>query len=215
MPEMPMIRVVIVDDHAVVRSGLQFFLQRTQDICVVGEAESGPEAFVLVEELQPDLVIMDIMMPDEDGIAIVQQIRQQFPAVRVIALTTPPEGSLVQRALQVGAIGYLLKDIHEHELATAIRAAYSGHPVLAPEVAKTLVAVSDQPPKLGTSLSMRELDVLRLMVAGQSNEQIAAQLEITRNTVRHHVHNILVKLGAVNRAEAVGLAVQYKLVVRS
>lgn len=213
MSEIPTIRVLLVDAQAVVRGGLRYLLQNVNDIVVVGEAESGSEALAMVAALTPDLVIMDMMMPDLDGIAVIQQIRQRFQDVRVLALTTFAEGDFVQRALQAGVIGFLLKDIQGSELTSAIRAAYAGLPVLALDVAKALMTTVDQRPKPGVNLSARELEVLRLMVAGQSNEQIAGQLEISRNTVRHHVHNILGKLDAVNRTEAVALAVQHGLVL--
>jgi two-component system, NarL family, response regulator LiaR len=205
------IRVLVVDDHAVVRGGLRFFLAASDDIEIVGEGASGGEALELVAKLAPDLVIMDVMMPGMDGITATRELRRRFPQVRVLALTSFGEGELVQRALQAGAIGYLLKDTQGSDLIGAIRAACLGAPVLSPDATKALVNALNTPPAPGGNLSERELEVLRLMVAGLSNEQIAEQLFISRNTVRHHVHNILGKLGAANRTEAVGLAVQHNL----
>jgi NarL family two-component system response regulator LiaR len=208
----PVIRVLLVDDHAVVRGGLHYFLDTVPDIEVVGEASNGRQALDLVADLAPDVVVMDLMMPELDGIATTQQLHQRFPHVRVVALTSFAEGELVQRALQAGAISYLLKDSQGAELVDAIRKASEGAPILAPQATQALVSNLNAPPPPGGDLSERELAVLRLMVGGLSNEQIAEQLFISRNTVRHHVHNTLVKLGASNRTEAVSLAIQHRLV---
>ncbi len=208
----PPIRVLVVDDHAVVRGGLRFFFAGADDIEVVGEGASGAEALELVATLAPDLVIMDVMMPVMDGIEATRELRRRFPQVRVLALTSFGEGELVQRALQAGAIGYLLKDTRGGELVGAVRSAFAGAPVLSPDATLALVGALNTPPAPGGDLSEREVEVLRLMVAGLSNEQIAEGLSISRNTVRHHVYNILGKLHAANRTEAVGLAVKYNLV---
>ncbi|NTU78127.1 MAG: response regulator transcription factor [Chloroflexales bacterium] len=205
------IRVLLADDHAVVRGGLRFYLAGADDIEIVGEAASGLEALALVAALAPDVVVMDVMMPEMDGITATRELRRRFPKVRVLALTSFSEGELVQRALQAGAIGYLLKDTQAGELGAAIRAAAAGAPVLSPDATRALVSALNTPPTPGGDLSEREREVLRLMVIGLSNEQIADKLCISRNTVRHHVHNILAKLDAANRTEAVGLAVQHNL----
>lgn len=211
MTAQPAIRVLIVHASAVVRGGLQYYLQTHDDILIVGEAADAPQALALAEALTPDVVLIDTMVPDIAGVSVTRQLRQDCPQVRVLALGDRPDGELVQRALRAGAIGYLITDIASDELATAIRQAYSGQAVLAPALAQALV-IHDQQPKPGAQLSVRELEVLGLMISGRSNEHIAGQLAISRNTVRHHVHNILTKLGAANRTEAVGLAVQHKLV---
>ncbi|NTU83062.1 MAG: response regulator transcription factor [Chloroflexales bacterium] len=210
----PAIRVLIVDAHALIRGGLCYYLQAEEDIAVVGEAVSGPEALDLVDDLEPDVALVHVVAPELEGLTTTQQIRQRRPRTRVLVLGSSSDGEVVQRSLRAGAIGYLQTEISGAELAAAIRQADAGHAVLAPALAQALVTTPSQPPKLGANLSARELEVLRLMVSGRSNEHIAAQLAISRNTVRHHVHNILTKLSAVNRTEAVGMAVLHKLVTQ-
>jgi NarL family two-component system response regulator LiaR len=206
------IRVLLVDDHAVVRGGLRYFLATTPDIEVIGEADDGERALRLCEHLRPDVVLMDLLMPALDGIEATRMLRQRYPTLRVVALTSFFDEDLVQRALQAGAISYLLKDVGAKELGQAIRAAYAGRSILAPEVTERLIRAVTGPPKPGHDLSERELEVLSLLVLGLSNADIAARLTISRNTVRHHVRNILDKLDAANRTEAVALAVQLGLV---
>jgi two-component system, NarL family, response regulator LiaR len=206
------IRVLLVDDHAIVRVGLRFFLMGTEDISIVGEASNGAEALTRVAELEPDVVLMDLVMPGMDGVAAIQQMRQHFPHVRVLALTSFSSGDIVQRALKAGAVSYVMKDVQGRELISAIRATYGGRSVLTPEAAEALVTTFSHAPKPGADLSARELEVLALLTLGLSNEQIALRLGISRNTVRHHVQNILGKLGVVNRTEAVALALQHGLI---
>lgn len=204
-------RVLLVDDHAVVRGGLHYFLDSIADIEVVGEAVNGAQALVLVEELAPNVVIMDMKMPEVDGLAATRQIHQRFPRVRVLILTSFVDGGLVQQALGAGAIGYLLKDTSGHDLVAAIRTACAGAPVLDVGATQALVTSFSAPPRPGGDLTEREQAVLHLMTSGLSNDKIADQLLISRNTVRHHVHNILAKLGVANRTEAVSLAFQHQL----
>jgi len=212
MTETKPIRVMVVDDHAVVRSGLAAFLLVYDDMELVGEAEGGQEAVDQCEKVKPDVVLMDLVMPDVDGATATRAIRQRYPHMQVIALTSFREEELVQGALQAGAISYLLKNVSADELAEAIRSAYAGRPTLAPEAAEALIHAAAQPPKLGFDLTEREREVLALMVRGLNNLEIAERLVVSRSTVRFHVSNILSKLEAANRAEAVGLAVQHKLV---
>ncbi len=206
------IRVLLVDDHAVVRGGLSFFLSTTEDIEVVGEAADGEQALHLCAQLQPDVVVMDMLMPQMDGFTATQQIRQRYPAIRVIALTSFTDGEFVQRALQAGASGYLLKDVQARDLAEAIRAAHAGRSTLSHEATQALIETMAQPVQSGEALSAREHDVLVHMVRGLSNGEIAAQLTISTNTVRHHVRNILAKLEVTNRTEAGHVAMQRGLV---
>ncbi len=207
-----MIRVLIVDDHAVVRGGLSFFLSTTDDIEVVGEAADGEQALRLCAQLQPNVVVMDMVMPQMDGLTAMQHIRQRYPAIRVIALTSFLEGEFVQRALQAGASGYLLKDVQARDLADAIRAANAGRSTLAQAATQALIQTMAQPAQEGEALSAREREVLVALARGLSNGEIAAQLTISTNTVRHHVRNILAKLEVTNRTEAVHVAMQRGLV---
>ncbi len=206
------VRVLIVDDHDMVRRGLAAFLMVTDDLELVGEAGDGQEAITLCGSLQPDVVLMDLIMPGTDGIAATQAIRKQYPHIRVIALTSFKEQALVQRAVQAGAISYLLKNVSADELAAAIRSAYAGQPTLAPEAAQALIQATAQPQKMGHDLTDREREVLALIVDGLSNVDIGDRLSISPSTVRFHVSNILAKLAVNNRAEAVAVAIKQKLV---
>jgi NarL family two-component system response regulator LiaR len=206
------IRVLIVDDHEMVRQGLALFLQVFDDLELAGEAENGAEALQRCAEAWPDVVLMDLMMPEMDGATATRAIREHFPTVRVIALTSFQEEGLVQRALQAGAIGYLLKNVSADELAAAIRAAHAGRPTLAPEAARDLIQAAARGPVPGHDLTAREREVLGLLVQGLSNADIAAQLVVSRSTVKFHVSSILSKLGVSTRTEAVALALQRHLV---
>jgi NarL family two-component system response regulator LiaR len=206
------IRVMLVDDHAVVRSGLAAFLLAFDDLELVGEARGGEEALLLCPRVKPDVVLMDLVMPGMDGATATRAIREKCPHVQVVALTSFREDELVQGALEAGAIGYLLKNVSADDLADAIRAADAGRPTLAPEATQALIHASRQPPKLGFDLTDRERDVLTLLVEGLNNREIAERLVVSQSTVKFHVSNILSKLGASSRTEAVALAVQHKLV---
>ena len=212
MDAQKLIRIMIVDDHAVVRSGLSAFLMVYDDLDFVGEAASGEEAIRLCKKLHPDVVLMDLVMPGMDGAAATQAIREECPDIQVIALTSFKEDDLVQRTLKAGAIGYLLKNVSSNELVSAIRAAHAGRPTLAPEAAQVLIQASQGPPSIGSDLTSREREILALMVSGLSNPEIAEQLVVSRSTVKFHVSGILSKLGVTSRTQAVTLALQNKLV---
>jgi two-component system, NarL family, response regulator LiaR len=205
------IRVMLVDDHTMVRRGLATFLKVYDDLELAGEAASGEAAIELCGQVLPDVILMDLMMPDMDGVTATRLIRQKFPKVQVVALTSSKEGQVVQNALQAGAIGYLLKDVSADELARAIRGAYSGRATLSPEAAQALVTAANQPPVPGGDLTERELAVLALMVEGLNNTQIAARLVVSPSTIKTHVSHILSKLGVASRTEAVALAMRHRL----
>jgi NarL family two-component system response regulator LiaR len=212
MPETKPIRVMIVDDHAMVRDGLKVFLFVFKDIEVVGEADSGKKAIELCAQLQPDVVLMDMVMPGMDGPTATRAIRQRYPHIQVIALTSFPEEAMVPLAMQAGAISYLLKDVRAEELVAAIWAAHAGRPTLSPLAAQALVNATTQPTKPGHDLTRREREVLTLMAQGLTNTEIAGRLTLSTSTVNFHVSNILAKLDTTNRTEAVSLAVKYRLV---
>jgi NarL family two-component system response regulator LiaR len=206
------IRVMLVDDHTMVRRGLAAFLQVFDDLELAGEAANGDEAVQLCARLLPDVVLMDLAMPDMDGVTATRIIRQRFPSVQVLALTSFTEEKLIQNALQAGAIGYLLKDVTADELAQAIRAAHSGQATISPKVVQAMVHAATQPPAPGHDLTKRERTVLGLMVEGLNNTEIAARLVVSPSTIKSHVSHILRKLDVASRTEAVALAVRQHLV---
>ncbi len=206
------IRVLIVDDHAVVRSGLNAFLDSFDDLQIVGSARSGEEAVQLCGELQPDVVLMDLLMPGMDGAAATKIIHQKYTKTQIIILTSFKEENMVHKAIQAGAIGYLLKDVQAEEIAKAIRMAKVGQSTLSPDATQALMRFATQPGPIGFDLSDRERQVLGLMVKGMNNTEIARHLVVSLSTIKHHVSHILSKLDATNRAEAVALAVQNHLI---
>lgn len=209
------IRVFVVDDHAVVRSGLGAFLIAYDDLDFVGEADSGEKAIRMSAQLQPDVILMDIMMPGMDGVEATRLIQNQNPQIKIIALTSFKDQESVHNALKAGAIGYLLKNASAEELAQAIRAAHAGQATLAPEATQALVQVArslKDDTQLKQNLTPREKEVLALIVAGKSNPEIAEELVVSLSTVKYHVSGILGKLNVKSRAEAVAVAVQHNLV---
>jgi len=196
------IRVLIADDHSVVRQGLRMFLGLDPELEVVGEADDGRQALHLAERLRPDVVLMDLLMPEMDGVAATAAIRQTLPETEVIALTSVLEDEQVIGAVRAGAIGYLLKNTEADELCRAIKAAAAGQVQLAPEAARRLLREVRSPEQPAVPLSERESAVLRLLASGLANKEIARALGIGEQTVKTHVSSILGKLGVQSRTQA-------------
>jgi NarL family two-component system response regulator LiaR len=207
------IRVLIADDHAVVRQGLRAFLQLQPDIEVVGEAGGGGEALTLAERLEPDVVLMDLVMPEGDGIAAIRALGTVPRPPRVLVLTSFTDDGQVFSAMQAGAAGYLLKDVEPDDLAAAIREVHRGRPALHPDIAARLMRrVSDPAGDQLTQFTIREREVLGLIAEGFANKDIARRLFISEKTVKTHVSNILAKLGVADRTQAAVLAIRNRLV---
>ena len=206
------IRVMVVDDHTMVRRGLATFLKVYNDLVLAGEAESGEAAIQICGEVLPDVILMDMLLPKMDGAAAIREIRKKFPKIQIIALTSYKEENIIKNALESGAIGYLLKDVSANMLAQAIRDAYAGRATLSPDVTQAIVSAARQPPKPGLDLTEREYEVLSLMVEGLNNTQIAGRLTVSPSTIKSHVSNILTKLGVSSRTEAVTLALRNGLI---
>jgi len=201
------IRILIADDHSVVRQGLRMFLTLDPELEVVGEAEDGSRAIELARELEPDVVLMDLLMPVMDGLTAISAIRRELPDTEVIALTSVLEDASVVGAVKAGAIGYLLKDTQADELCRAIKSAAAGQVQLSPEAASRLVR-EVRAPESPEALTERETDVVRLLAQGKANKEIAAALSIGEKTVKTHVSNILMKLGVQSRTQAALYAAQ-------
>jgi two-component system, NarL family, response regulator LiaR len=206
------IRVLLVDDHAVVRSGLGAVLLSYDDLTLVGEAGNGQEAIDLCAKHQPDVVLMDILMPVMDGVSATRAIHDKWPDIRIIALTSYKEKDMVEGALKAGAMSYLIKNVSADELVGAIRGAMSGQPKLSPEAAQVLIQEMKKPSEPTYDLTEREKEILVLMVDGLPNTAIADRLVVSHSTVKFHVSNILSKLGVASRTEAVALALKHNLV---
>lgn len=205
------IRIVLADDHAVVRQGLRMFLGLDPDLEIVAEAANGQEALECARRWQPDVVLMDLLMPVMDGITATGLIRKELPEVEVVALTSVLEDEKVIGAVRAGAIGYLLKDTQATELCRAIKAAAAGQVQLSPQAAARLMR-EVQAPDSPENLTERETDVLRLLAKGHSNKEIAQALFIGEKTVKTHVSNILAKLNVPSRTQAALYAVRIGLV---
>ena len=212
------IKVVLVDDHSMIRIGLKAYLHTLPDIQVVGEASSGEEAVLVVQETHPDVVLMDLIMTGMDGVEATRQVKHIHPAAQVIILTSYHEDSHIFPAIKAGALSYVLKDIDPDELAMAIRKAHAGQALLNPQVAARMVkelqggAAQESNPFL--ELTERELDVLRLLALGKSNQDIAADLVISEKTVKTHLTNLLAKLHLKDRTQAAAFAWQNGIVRR-
>lgn len=211
---MSQIRLLIVDDHAIVREGLRTLLDEDPTILVVGEAGNGQEGIKAAQVLRPQVILMDLVMPEMDGITATQQIKQTVADCQVLVLTSFAEDQKVRDAIQAGAIGYLLKDVLKPELIRAIHAAAEGQPTLHPEAQRQLIRQVTTPtePSLLHTLTGRETDVLRLIAKGLSNREIATTLHITEGTVKGYVSTILAKLEVNDRTQAALYAVRHKLI---
>lgn len=195
------IKILTVDDHPILREGIASIIQGEKDMVVVGEASNGREAIEVFRSKRPDVTLMDLQMPDVNGIAAIAAIRQEHPQARIIVLTTYEGDVLARRALKAGAIGYILKDMIRTELLEAIRAVHLGRKYIPPKIAAELVDHYAE-----DDLSEREIEVLREVARGTSNKIIASHLSISEATVKAHMKNILLKLGASDRTHAVNIA---------
>jgi two-component system, NarL family, response regulator YdfI len=215
------IRVLIADDHLIVREGLRLILETAEEFELVGEAADGAQAVQLADELKPDVILMDLQMPRLDGLAAIEQIRAQQPDSAIVILTTYNEDERMIRGLRAGARGYLLKDTDRETLLNAIRAAARGETLLKPDIMARVLAHADAAPApasarapVTTELTERERQVLRLIVRGAQNKEIASQLNITERTVKAHLASIFNRLGVNSRTEAAAVAVRLGLVLR-
>lgn len=209
------IRVLIVDDHEVVRQGLAAFLGVQDDIEIAGEAADGEQALTMTASLRPDVILMDLVMPRLDGVEAIRRIRADDPSARIVVLTTFADDDKLFPAIRAGAAGYLMKDVSPHDLARAVRMARDGEPLLHPDIARRLMdelsrGGREQPAR--DRLTERELDVLRLIAHGRSNKEIAQDLVLSEKTVKTHVSNILQKLDLADRTQAALYAVRQRLV---
>lgn len=211
MPMNPKVRVLLVDDHGVVRQGMKLYLATDSSIEVVGEAKNGQEALTQVEKLEPDVVIMDLLMPVMDGISAIREIKKRFPEVEIVAVTSVLEDKKVVDAVQAGAMGYLLKDTDAAALSEAIHAASRGEVRLHPEAAKRLMR-EVRTPEMRESLTPRETEILKLLAQGHSNKHIARETGVEERTVKAHVSSILAKLGLSSRTQAALFALKEGLV---
>lgn len=214
MTERQPIRVLIVDDHALVRSGLRNFILGFDWLETVGEAESGVKALDFCAQHEVDVVLMDLMMPEMDGVETTNRILSLGKPIRILILTSFHEQDLVEQALRAGATGYLLKNVTAGELAQAIQSAHAGRATLAPEATAALINATRQKPGLGNDLTERERQVLVLLAKGFSNSKIATRLNISKATTKFHLSNIFSKLGAKNRVEAVTIALEHNLITK-
>ena len=207
MNQSSLIRIIVVDDHAVLREGIRYLCLAASDIKLVGEAANGKDALKLCDDLQPDVALIDLMMPDMDGIATIKAIRVQYPEIRILLLTSFNTDNLIHQALEEGANGYILKNASTEDIINAIRLTYKGMSILSSDVSDIISSKSSH-----FTLTPRQREVLKLMAKGLNNAQIGKKMLISRYTARFHVSEILGKLGVSNRAEAVAVGLQQNLI---
>lgn len=206
------IRILIADDHSITRSGIKTLISVYDDLTLVGEAANGAEAITMCDEVSPDVILMDINMPVIDGIEATVKIREKYPNIKIIALTSYVDKKLVKDILKAGAISYIIKNISPDELVKTIRDAYLGKTTFSSEASKVVVEELTNPSQERFNLTGKEHEVLKLLSKGSSNKDIAKELFISSHTVKFHISNILNKLGAVSRTEAVFVATKNNLV---
>lgn len=206
------IRVLIADDHRLIRTGLRVLLENYDDFELVGEAADGLAALTLCERLRPDVVLMDVMMPGIDGIQATATLHESYPEIKVLMMTSMGDEDIIQAALKAGAAGYLMKDVSFEEVAEGIREVYKGNPVLAPEVSRLLIKAAIRSPAIVHDFSEREVEVTALMAEGLNNQEIAERLLISPATVKDYVSSIMNKLGTTSRIQAVAIAVERKII---
>jgi NarL family two-component system response regulator LiaR len=213
MSDTKRIRVIITDDHEMVRRGLNMFLRTYPDLELVGEANSGEQVLKLCEEVAPDVVLMDLIMPGMGGIEATRQITQRFPNIKVVALSSAMDSPTVSKALEAGVQGYLMKNVSTDQLAEAIREVHHGRRVLSDEATQALIQAATRPAEPVYKLTEREYEVLHLLIEGLTNPEIAQKMTVSRSTVKFHISSILSKLRVSNRAEAVALALRQKILI--
>jgi len=210
---MQKIRVIITDDHEMVRRGLTTFLRAYSDLELVGEANSGEQALIMCGEVLPDVILMDLLMPGIGGIEAIRRITVKYPQVRVIALSTATDSANVTKAIDAGAMGYLMKNISTDDLANAIREVKEGRRMLSDEATQALIQAATRPIEPNYRLTEHEYEVLHLLIEGLTNPEIAQKTGVNRSTIKYHINSILSKLGVANRTDAVTVALRHKITI--
>ncbi len=208
-----MLKIIIADDHPVVRRGLTLTIDAEKDMLVAGEAQNGAEVLALLKQHKPDVVLMDLQMPEMNGVEALKRIRAEYPDLPVLILTSFGDDAHVYPALRAGASGFLLKEMSGDDLVAAIRGAAQGKPQLHPDIAKRLMARAPMPDDPFESLTERERGILKLLAKGKSNKEIAGELSLTEMTVKGYVSDLFAKLGVNDRTQAALMAVRYGLVM--
>ena len=206
------IKLVIADDHDMFRDGLKMFIDKFDDLELLAEASDGEQAVLYCQQYQPDVALIDLKMPYLNGVEVISQIKASHPEIACIVLTSFVEDTLVQEALRMGAVGYLLKNADSQTLYRAVQRAVDGDNTLAPEATQALIQATTGPPEPGHDLTEREIEILQYLVQGLSNTELGQKLFISRSTVKNHISSIFGKLGVDNRTRAAAIAVQYGIV---